>query len=566
MENPKKEPELKKEMETQEEMQVPEQSLKEERIRRITLSYYFRSDVRKAMYEFSKNRECVPRYFEGFGKRPDAFQFDSDIIELAKNGATSFHCSEEIWSDPLELSTGQSPAELNKLRTGWDLLIDVDSKYLDYSKIYAEILIEVLNSVGIKNIGVKFSGSKGWHVIIPWKAFPESMSGKKTSEMFPEWPRLICQYLGSRIAEKLKNRVLELDIGKDVEADQIEKYCSKCNDTPVKKSTYIFQCPGCKTSSQLPGEVFEKKRKLSCSNCFKDLTLLKKEESEIKKEEFFFCEHCKISSKIHPEMFKDRVKAQHIAADLVLVSPRHLFRMPYSLHEKTALASIVIPAHKIKDFSPKDADPMKVIPVNFIPDSEPNEASLLLQKALEFKPKEENQSIKILQTKFDRDIEQIENNKDNPNQNRGTKKFSDFKIFNLTPDLYPPSIKKILEGMPSDGKKRALFILIAFFRSLKLSDEQIKFQIEEWNKKNKEPLSQNYINGQLVWYSRQKESRLPPNFDKSYYKDIGITPTPEELAAKNPVSYTIKKSFSKNYKSNPQNSSSSNQKWNKQKR
>ena len=85
MEKEKEVPELEKKP-----LEVQEQSLKEERIRRITLSYYARSDVRKAMYEFSKNRECVPRYFEGFGKRPDAFQFDSDIIELAKKAQPLF--------------------------------------------------------------------------------------------------------------------------------------------------------------------------------------------------------------------------------------------------------------------------------------------------------------------------------------------------------------------------------------------------------------------------------------------------------------------------------------------
>src|SRR3989338_2653207 len=152
-------------------------SIKEERIRKIAYFYYSRPDVRKAMFEFSKNRECVPRYFEGFGKRPDVFHYDSDILGFAKSGATSFHCSEELWNDALNLSTESTPEEQKKIRTGWDLLIDVDSKYLDYSKIYAEVLIDVLRSVGIKNIGIKFSGSRGFHFIIPWKAFPEEMSG-----------------------------------------------------------------------------------------------------------------------------------------------------------------------------------------------------------------------------------------------------------------------------------------------------------------------------------------------------------------------------------------------------
>ena len=108
--------------------------------------------------------------------------------------------------------------------------------------------------------------------------------------------------------------------------------------------------------------------------------------------------------------------------------------------------------------------------------------------------------------------------------------------------MYPPTIKKILEGMKTDGRKRALFILLSFFKSLKLSDEQIANEIEAWNNKNHDPLKSGYVKSQLSWYAKNKP-KMPPNFDKTYYNDIGFTPTQEELAAKNPVSYTIKKSF-----------------------
>ena len=494
------------------------QSLKEERIRKIAQSYYARSDVRKAMYEFSKNRECVPRYFEGFGKRPDAFQYDSDIFAYAKKGATSFHCSEEIWKDPLQISTDLSEEEMKELRTGWDLLIDVDSKYLDYSKIYAEILVEVLKNNGIKNIGVKFSGSKGLHLIVPWVAFPKEMSGKKTKDMFPEWPRLICHYLNSQIAEKLKDRVLDIQDNAAAGDKLLEIYCSKCNNNAEKKSKIHFLCPSCKTRMQNTDNVFERKRKIRCPSCQVQMI-------EDRREEIIICINCKIDSEKNPDNFKERVQSKHIDADLVLVSPRHLFRMPYSLHEKTSLASAVIDANKIKDFQPEQADPLKVKILNFMPNAEEGEATMLLRAALEFRPPEE--TIK---------------NEAKPVASFGEKKFSDFTIKNLTPDMYPPTIKKILEGIQTDGRKRALFIILSFFKSLKLSDEQIANEIEIWNNKNRDPLKSGYVKAQLSWYAKNKP-KMPPNFDKSYYKDIGFTPTPEELNHKNPVSYTIKKSI-----------------------
>ena len=43
-------------------------SFKEKRIRETVFLYYLREDVKKAMFDFSKHRECIPRYFEGFGK------------------------------------------------------------------------------------------------------------------------------------------------------------------------------------------------------------------------------------------------------------------------------------------------------------------------------------------------------------------------------------------------------------------------------------------------------------------------------------------------------------------
>jgi len=40
--------------------------------------------------------------------------------------------------------------QANELRTGWDLIIDIDSKYIDYSKISAEVIINILKFHGVK--------------------------------------------------------------------------------------------------------------------------------------------------------------------------------------------------------------------------------------------------------------------------------------------------------------------------------------------------------------------------------------------------------------------------------
>lgn len=143
-----------------------EKSEKEKRIRSITQIYYSRPEIQQAIFDFSKDREVVPRYFEGFGKRPDTLQYKGDIFELVRRGATSFHCSEELWSSPLSIATGMNEQQLNELRIGWDLLLDIDSKYIDYSKILARQIIKFLNFHGVKNIGIKFSVSGDTPILV----------------------------------------------------------------------------------------------------------------------------------------------------------------------------------------------------------------------------------------------------------------------------------------------------------------------------------------------------------------------------------------------------------------
>jgi len=399
----------------------------EDAIDKIALTYYSRKDIQKAIFSFCQKRETVPRHKDNFGSRPDTLEYPSDVMQNLKKGWTSFHCSEELWSDPLKLSTNLKPEELANLREGWDLLIDIDSKYLDYSKIMAEVLIEALKFHGIKNLGIKFSGSKGFHIIIPWKAFPKEINSVETKNMFPDWARIIISYLHDitkpRFVEKISN----------------------------ESKNYV----------------------------------------------------------------RDFEAAEKVMPDLVLVSSRHLFRAPYSLHEK-GLVSAVIDESQIKAFQPKMAEPLRVLVKNFYPEAEENEARELLVSALDWK--EKNKKMEKTTT---------------------GKKFQEIKV-DKSKIVYSPCIEAIMNGL-EDGRKRAVFILINYFRSLGLEFDEIEKKLDEWNLKNKPPLKKGYILSQLSWSKRQKKM-LPPNCDKDYYKGIGVC-LADSLCSKikNPVNYTIKK-------------------------
>ena len=111
-----------------------------DRIKKITNLYYSNKGVQEKILSFASNREVVPKYFESFGKRPDTLVYPSDIIGLVKKGATSFHSSEEIWQDPLQINSDWNRGEMNDARKSWDLVIDIDSKYLDLSKLLARLI------------------------------------------------------------------------------------------------------------------------------------------------------------------------------------------------------------------------------------------------------------------------------------------------------------------------------------------------------------------------------------------------------------------------------------------
>ena len=108
------------------------------------MNYYSRKDVQEELLRISKNREVQIWINDIRGKRPEIINFLGDVNSLVRDGMTSLHISVERWKDPLRLKSGMSKKELDDLRLGFDLLLDLDSKHLEYSKITAELLMEAL--------------------------------------------------------------------------------------------------------------------------------------------------------------------------------------------------------------------------------------------------------------------------------------------------------------------------------------------------------------------------------------------------------------------------------------
>jgi len=385
------------------------------------------------------------------------------------------------------------------------------------------------------------SGSKGFHIIVSGKAFPREFKGESMRESFPSWPRAICEYLMEDIRRDFNRKARDVlgdteavekrtNVGKD---KFMETLCPECGKPAKKGNLVTLKCPICNTEIQRKDMKITKKR-LKCiqTTC---AGILEVEDEK----DYFECENCENVSSIDKMAVSGRYKATFTshareskhedleeeysgsffgASDLVLVAPRHLFRMPYSLHEKTALASIVLDRSELKDFTPKDADPLKVKVRDFMPKNFDGEGTRLLEMALEWKGKQ---------------IEQDKESEERRYKGYGEKKFEGIELKDVPESAFPPAIKKLLKGL-EDGRKRALFVLLTFLRCINYSPEQINKLVKTWNEKNVPPLREGYVKSQIDWNLRQKRKILPPNYtNDAFYRDIGLIDKKQKT--KNPL-------------------------------
>lgn len=491
------------------------------------LKYYKRLEIQEAIVDAAENKEVAVKFGEkGFGKRPDTLNYPSDVIELAKHGASSFHCSEEIWSNPLQISTDMRKKDLDSIRKGWDLVMDIDCPDWLISKITAHLIVKALKDHNISSISAKFSGNKGFHIGVPFRTMPEKIREKNTKDLFPEGPRKIAayimDYIGKNYTKVVDNSEVEfgdvnirIDLNKIIEStgkkkeEVIKKLCDKCGKE-IKESSIpqaSFLCSRCGHSDN--GENYETKE---CPKCKILMERIQSKKSL-----------CKCGSNNYVMRFDP---SSIVEVDTILIASRHLYRMPYSLHEKSSLASIPIDVDKIMNFEKDMAKPENVIPnkILFLDDSKTKlgEAENLLLKSLHFS--------------------EVVPGNETGNENKSSFR-EEIHFEKAVPvELFPPCVQNILKGI-EDGKKRSVFVLLNFLTNLGWDYEKIEELLREWNKKNPEPLREVIMIGQLRYHKQNKKKVLPPNCDNmSYYKGFGVC-KPDNLCAKikNPVSYSIRK-------------------------
>ena len=478
------------------------------------LKHYKRKDMQDEMLPAAQDKEVVARFGDGgFGKRPDTLKYSSDILEQVKNGATSFHVSEEHWRNPLQLTTPMSKRELDNLRIGWDLVIDIDFEVWEITKHIANEIIKALKEHGVSSISCKFSGNKGFHIGVPFEAFPKKVHGQETKLLFPEATKRVVTYLADYIDSKENDFALSKRIIKSNEFNDFLKktgksineftkdICLKCcvELKSEDKKQVEFICPKC-------GKTISADESVKYMICDKDKIYMERIQSP-KMERCLNCGGTKFGKKVN------------LFIDTLLVSSRHLYRMSYSLHEKSGLVSIPIDPNKVLEFDKSAAKPeiVRIPKFKFLDTKnvKEGEAGKLIIEAFDYKPQIETE------------------------ENEIEKKEYEPLNFTLQEEFFPPCIKKGLLGL-KDGRKRFLFILVNFLTNVGWDYDKIEKLLTEWNKRNDEPLREVNLLGQIRYHKRNKKKILPPNCDNaSYYKDIGIC-EPDNLCnrIKNPVNYS----------------------------
>lgn len=204
-------------------------------------------------------------------------------------------------------------------------------------------------------------------------------------------------------------------------------------------------------------------------------------------------------------------------------SNRHLFRMPYSIHEKTGKASVLIEPEKLEKFQPEMAEignfELREIHVR----GNQKGGELLISDAIYWSKK----------------IDGIWGSSGSEDSAKGRRR-KDFVYYKgkVMRDNFPPCMEAVLSGI-KDGRKRSTFTLISFLRSCNWPWTEVEEKALDWGKKV--GLREGFVKAQLAWHKKQPRNILPPNCQSGlFYKDIAICkPLPLCAKIRNPVNFAF---------------------------
>ena len=246
--------------------------------------YYSQEEVLEKIVSNAKGREVSASKQDGSHlSRPNVLVYPRDVLEMVKRGVVSFHGSVEHWKNPMQLGTRLSEADLNNLRTGWDLIIDIDSAIgLKASKLAAFRVLQLLKKYRI-HPGLKFSGNRGFHIGIPWEAFPKKVDYSDTKNQFPHIPQIISAFIREKIKDDLMQDLIKM---KGSVKDLVKVLGKELEELSPFVFVEIEKDWGSRHLFRLPYTINEKtfsERKCLVSVPIKDLESFKRDDASFEK-------------------------------------------------------------------------------------------------------------------------------------------------------------------------------------------------------------------------------------------------------------------------------------------
>lgn len=363
------------------------------------------------------------------------------------------------------------------------------------------------------------SGNKGFHIAVPFEAFPKEFNTQATKDLFPEAPRRIAyyllDYLSTHYVEEQDQHLVfdkRYKIRKKTLAEKLGK------DSFTKTSYYDSE--GVELTEEEAQRYLHKKTYLLCGICG-HVSASGGQNAEALQ----LCPRCNSIMQEEATAGKSvRVRKQFdplaiIEVDTILIAHRHLYRMPYSFHEKSGRVSVPVRTQDVLSFKKEDAEAAKAdlsIPFLDRAAAKEGEATKLLIAAYDFDPHVEEEGF------------------------TGEKRTFEIPAEAIPEEYFPPCIQTMLKGL-KDGRKRAMFTLINFLRGCGWEHDKIEETLHAWNERNDERLREVEIKGRLR-YEKTKKEHLPPHNCKRYYQDFGVC-KPDALCStiKNPLQYAKRK-------------------------
>lgn len=210
-----------------------------------------------------------------------------------------------------------------------------------------------------------------------------------------------------------------------------------------------------------------------------------------------------------------------VDVDTVLLSPRHLFRMPYSLNKGSFLVSLPLSPGELPGFRREQAEPDAVkAGRRFFEKHRPGEALPLVLEAMDWSQRLRREQARRL---------------------RERPSYAE----TVPEEHFPPCVRLISQGL-ADGRKRSVFILATFLRRMNWKWDHVEAFAAKWNQRNRPPLPENYMRSQLRWHRQQKREILPPACAREgWYASFGACRPDghcgfQKKTVKNPVNYPFR--------------------------